>query len=225
MTVSLQKYFRILIWSKLNKLVFFTFNLFLLYSSAFGSNSDRRMDDASPLRGGAMALSPSERPAEGLKRDSLKRINNREGRKAAIMSAIVPGLGQIYNRKYWKVPIVYAGIGGFAYYGLLWNKDYQNYHNELLYRYANNQQVNSYPEYTTENLLTLKSQVKKYRDMCFIGAGIFYLLNIIDANVDGHMKSFDVSDNLSLVVKPRAFYCMDNKANFGAGLGLTLNFK
>lgn len=230
MTVSLKKYFLILTWSKLHKPLSFWLLLLLVFP-LFSESSNQKLYSASPTRGGVLSVSPGETMTKGLKfntkapKDSLKKINNRDGRRAAIMSAILPGLGQVYNKKYWKVPIVYAGIGGFAYYGMSLNSEYQNYRNELLYRYANNQQVNTFPEYTTDNLTTLKNQVKKYRDMCFIGAGIFYVLNIIDANVDGHLKNFDVSDNLSLGIRPKTFYCFNNKPTFGAGISLALNFK
>jgi len=158
-------------------------------------------------------------------KDSLKRAINRDANRASLMSALLPGLGQVYNRKYWKVPIIYAAIGGIGYFALGFQNDYQKYHNELLYRYANNLQINSYPDYTNDNLITLKNQSKKYRDMCFIGMGIFYVLNIIDANVDAHLKKFDVSDNLSLNISPKSFYCANSTFGVAGGVGLTLSFK
>ncbi len=160
-------------------------------------------------------------------RDSLKKAINRDANRASLMSAILPGAGQVYNRKYWKVPVIYAALGGIGYFAMGFNSEYQNYHNELIFRYdhAATGQINSFPEYTTANLITLKNQSKKYRDMCFIGMGIFYVLNVIDANVDAHLKKFDVSDNLSLSVVPRAFYCMQGKNNLGGGISLALHFK
>jgi len=158
-------------------------------------------------------------------RDSLKKAINRDANRASLMSALLPGLGQVYNRKYWKVPIIYAAIGGIGYFARGLNNEYQDYHNELLYRYANNQQVNTFPEYTTDNLISLKNQAKKYRDMCFIGMGIFYVLNIIDANVDAHLKKFDVSDDLSLSIAPKTFYCFQDPGHAGAGISLALHFK
>jgi hypothetical protein len=85
--------------------------------------------------------------------------------------------------------------------------------------------VNSYPEYTVDNLITLKNQSKKYRDLCFIGMGIFCVLNIIDANVDGHLKKFDVDDNLTLGIAPRALYCANSPYHFAPGISLALHFK
>lgn len=160
-------------------------------------------------------------------KDSLKKIINHDANRASLMSAILPGLGQVYNRKYWKVPIIYAAIGGIGYFAMGLNSDYQNYHHELLFRYAHisTGQVNSFPNYSIDNLLTLKNQSKKYRDMCFIGMGIFYVLNIIDANVDAHLKKFDVSDNLTLGIAPKAFYCMNSPHGVAPGISLALHFK
>ena len=141
------------------------------------------------------------------------------------MSVIVPGLGQVYNRKYWKVPVIYTALGGIGYFALQFNSEYQDYHNELLYRYNNNQQINSLPQYTTANLIVLKNQSKKYRDMCFIGMGVFYVLNIIDANVDAHLRHFDVSDNLTLSLRPQAFICVNSRSGMAGGISLDLRFK
>src|SRR6266436_4003773 len=71
-------------------------------------------------------------------------------KKATIMSAILPGLGQAYNHKYWKIPIVYAGIGSFAYLAYYTNGLYWNYKNEYIYRTKNPSSIFSFPEYTSD---------------------------------------------------------------------------
>jgi len=222
-----------LILSKVHK-PFFVLALCLFCLSNFALNTNWKKNSFSPSRGDVLATSRSEVLTEGsfwknqthpLKQDSLKRAINRDARRASLMSTVLPGLGQVYNRKYWKVPIIYAGLGGLGYFAMGLNREYQDYRNELLFRYANNQQVNSFSEYTTDNLITLKNQTKKYRDMCFIGMGIFYVLNIIDANVDAHLKKFDVSDDLTLSVAPKAFYCAQSKNGFSGGISLALHFK
>jgi hypothetical protein len=164
------------------------------------------------------------------KSDSLKKIINRDANRASLMSAILPGLGQIYNHKYWKPPIIYATLGAIGYFAMNFNSTYQNYHNELLFRYAHTSPAQLYNDpnftkYTNDNLNILKNQSKKYRDMCFIGMGIFYVLNIIDANVDAHLRKFDVSDNLTLSVAPKAFYCMESQTGIAGGISLALHFK
>lgn len=206
-------------WSKTYKLTAFLFLTFFV-SVFFPDN-----DPASLKRNIAACFNPPT--GTTLKKDSLKKAINRHANRASLMSAIVPGLGQIYNHKYWKPPIIYAALGGLGYFAFGFNGTYQKYHNELLFRYAhaNTGQINSFPEYTNDNLITLKNQSKKYRDLCFIGMGIFYVLNIVDANVDGHLRDFDVSDNLSMKISPRTFYIGQSNSNFGVGISLALHIK
>lgn len=240
MTASSKKYSLILTCSKSYRL--FLFLLVCLFCFPLGSKcesfsstekSNWNSYNSSPPRGAVAAVLRSKTVTEGsahaepyfLIRDSLKRAINREANRASLMSALLPGLGQVYNKKYWKVPVIYAALAGIGYFAVQRNQEYQDYRNELLFRYANTGQVNTFAEYSTDNLVVLKNQVKKYRDMCFIGMGIFYVLNIIDANVDAHLKHFDVSDNLSLSVRPKTYYCVSAGAGFGAGISLALSFK
>jgi hypothetical protein len=159
--------------------------------------------------------------------DSIKRVLNKDARRAALMSLIIPGLGQAYNKKLWyvKIPLIYAAFGGLGYFALKNNDKYQNYHHELEYRYTYNQTPNTFKDTTTANLIIIKDLVKKHRDFLFIGMGIVYLINIIDANVTAHLKTFDVSDKLSMSVSPRAFYCRNSPYGIAGGVSLSLNFK
>jgi hypothetical protein len=130
--------------------------------------------------------------------------------KATIMSACLPGLGQIYNDKWWKVPIVYAGLGGLGYLV------YSNYYEYRSYLHAYEFKTGDLPEGVTlnqhETELANKyadSQLQTYkesyrRDFEFYGilTVAWYGLNILDACVDGHLYSYDISDDLSLSVDP-----------------------
>lgn len=130
--------------------------------------------------------------------------------KASIMSACLPGLGQIYNGKWWKVPIVYAGLGGLGYLV------YSNYYEYRSYLHAYEFKTGDLPEGVTLNQhetdLANKyadSQLQTYkesyrRDFEFYGilTMAWYGLNILDACVDGHLYSYDISDDLSLSVDP-----------------------
>ena len=130
--------------------------------------------------------------------------------KASIMSACLPGLGQIYNGKWWKVPIVYAGLGGLGYLV------YSNYYEYRSYLHAYEFKTGDLPEGVTlnqhETELANKyadSQLQTYkesyrRDFEFYGilTVAWYGLNILDACVDGHLYSYDISDDLSLSVDP-----------------------
>lgn len=79
--------------------------------------------------------------------------------------------------------------------------------------------------YSTTDLNTQKLLYQKHFDFTVIGLGLVYILNIIDASIDGHMKTFDVSDNLSLNIKPKAFYCAQSTYGLGMGLSFALTFK
>ncbi len=151
-------------------------------------------------------------------------------RKASVMSAILPGLGQAYNRKFWKIPIVYAGLGGFGYLFYVNQQKFKYYSNNL--KWENDNDPNTLntthdPVLNTDQLLAEKAQYRKRRDLGVIGFAIFYFVNIIDANVDAHLKTFDVSDDLSLNIKPYVNYTSVGNAKpcLQNGICLQLNFK
>jgi hypothetical protein len=163
---------------------------------------------------------------------AVKKLSNKRAHTAAVMSTILPGLGQAYNKKYWKIPIVYAALAGSVVLFVFENNKYQVYHKELEYRYSHNHpdssntQIPSNLFLTPENLNTQKMVYDKYRDFSAVGILIVYALNIIDASIDGHFKTFDVSDNLSLNIKPKTFYNPQGPLGIGgAGLSLSLTFK
>lgn len=164
----------------------------------------------------------------------LNQINKNKlyskARRAAIFSACLPGLGQAYNKKYWKIPIIYAGFTGFGYLFYTNNVKYNTYRHALIisqdtanHGYAAVNGIN----WSTSQLQVQKVQFKKYRDIGAIGLGIIYLLNIIDANVDGHLKTFDVSDDLSLYIDPWQQYVSMANSQYKTvyGVSLKLNFK
>lgn len=144
-------------------------------------------------------------------------------RKATIMSACLPGLGQIYNRKYWKAPVIYAALGGLGYWGVTNQIKYKYYSNNL--RAANDDDPNTINStlYSSDQLITQKKYYQKNRDISVMLGALMYLINIIDANVDAHLKTFDVSDDLSLQVNPYSNLDYNNKLQ--AGLSLKLKFK
>ena len=149
-----------------------------------------------------------------------------EARKATIMSAIIPGLGQAYNRKWWKVPIVYAGLGGFGYLFYSNQQNFAFYGKNLKAENDGDPNTINETKYNSDQLLTLKSEYRRYRDLGVIGCAIIYVLNIVDANVDAHLKTFDVSDDLSLELKPyNNVYCFNNKMGIQTGISLNLKFK
>ncbi|MCE2740885.1 MAG: DUF5683 domain-containing protein [Sphingobacteriales bacterium] len=122
--------------------------------------------------------------------------------KATLLS-LIPGGGQIYNQKYWKVPVVYIGFGALAYSTLM----NQQYYDEVRLAYLQriNKEPVTNPEYAnvpTEMLFGLREYYRKNRDLSVIGLFGLYAFNLIDAAVDAHLREFDVTDKLSLQLKP-----------------------
>ena len=144
---------------------------------------------------------------------------------ATALSAVIPGAGQIYNRKWWKVPIVYAGLGAsgyFIYYYAVQTKSYQTE-----YRHRANGETNmlnpQYANFSDENVLALKNNYRRSMEIAIAAAAIIYALNILDATVDAHLFYFDVSDDLSLSVQP---FVRQNQfaRTTDAGVGFQLRF-
>jgi len=156
--------------------------------------------------------------------DSLKQAEREKHspRRATIYSAILPGLGQVYNKKYWKVPIIYGGFATLTYLYILNDGKYSDYLHEFTNR-MNKDSVNFNPdllEYKDENILARKNSYQKARELSIIGFVVLYALNIIDATVDGHLYAFDISDNLSMNIDP---YLAPNNYNRLNG-GITFTF-
>lgn len=140
-------------------------------------------------------------PAEISKAPSPKR--------ATLYSAILPGLGQAYNKKYWKVPIVYGGLGLSLYYILENTKQFNAFRNEYIARVDNDPATMSkeqYDIYTNATLLDIQEYYRRLRDISYISFGLVYIINIVDANVDAHLFRFDVDQDLSLSFRPNLLY-------------------
>lgn len=121
----------------------------------------------------------------------------------ATLFALIPGCGQIYNKRYWKVPVVYAGFGVLTYSLIFYNGVYNDV--RTAYKQSINNEPITDPEYANvpeDMLYNLRESYRKYRDLSAIGIGAWYAITIVDAAVDAHLKGFDVSDNLSIRVKP-----------------------
>jgi hypothetical protein len=142
--------------------------------------------------------------------------------KAAFYSAVLPGLGQIYNKRYWKVPIVYLGIGTSIYLYKLNNDDYNRFRDAYKRRLAGYTDDEFWGNGTTpivssDRLEDAQKSAKRNKDLSIAVAVVFYLLNIIDANVDAHLRQFNVNNDLTLepVFKLNP---IDTKANYSISL-------
>jgi hypothetical protein len=121
-------------------------------------------------------------------------------RKASIYSAVCPGLGQIYNHKYWKVPIVYLGLGVCVGSTIYNARNFAHYKDKYIYMLEQN--LNEYEQQTLPEVKWYKDTHKRYRDLFFIITAGFYALQIVDASVDAHLFDFDVGDDLTMIVDP-----------------------
>jgi hypothetical protein len=140
-------------------------------------------------------------------------------RKAVLFSVILPGLGQVYNHKYWKVPIIYGAGGAFAYFVNFNQVKYKKFRDA----YANgnpNQKVLIDGQYYDYDILPRgRDYYRRYRDLSVIGFGAIYLLNIIDAMVDANFYYYDVGNDLTMRIDPVIF----NNYGITSAIGLRIN--
>lgn len=129
-------------------------------------------------------------------------------RKALLYAAILPGLGQIYNKKYWKLPLVYGGFFGIGYAINFYQDNYKTYKSQLFYNLDNGYESDSESDpndpdgYTTGQLRTIVDKSRRERDFWVIMMGAMYILQIVDAHVDAHLKEFDLNPNLRVSIQP-----------------------
>ena len=145
--------------------------------------------------------------------------------KAAFYSAVLPGLGQAYNKKYWKIPIVYAAIGTGFYFYLDNNKLYKQYRNAYKRRLAGFTDDEFYgpgdtPFLSDEALIRAQRTLKRNKELSMLVTVGLYVLNIIEANVDAHLLQYNLDENLAL--KPFIDF---NNPNYTTQIGLSLNIK
>jgi hypothetical protein len=165
--------------------------------------------------------------------------------RATMLAIALPGLGQIYNRKYWKVPIVYAGFAGLIYAIDFNTKEYTTFmrayqdftdripETDSYLRLIRNVDPSTYDpvlypdtydpsnaSWYRERMLRMIDYYKKYRDLSYIGIAAWYLITILDANVDASLFNFDVSNNLDLTIAPMQVPLIEH-----AGLGLSVSLR
>lgn len=148
----------------------------------------------------------------------LQEIDPLRPSKAAFYSAILPGLGQAYNKKYWKIPLVYGAIGTSMYFYLDNNKKYHSYRDAYKKRLLGLQDEYDYLD--DSRLIAAQRFYQRNRDLSLLVTIAFYVLNIVEANVDAHLTQFNVSEKLSLA--PDIY---QNEFTAKPNIGLTFNYK
>ncbi len=141
-------------------------------------------------------------------------------RKALLYAAILPGMGQIYNKKYWKVPLVWGGMTALVIQTGIFDQGYTKYRNQLFSYLAD--PVNYKPDFNETQLRTLIDGYRRQRDFFIILTGIVYLLQMVDAHVDAHLKEFDLNPQLKLSVRPDTQ--QNNMIGRSNGFAITLTF-
>lgn len=148
-------------------------------------------------------------------------------KKATIYSALIPGLGQIYNhinmpkgskKAYWKVPLIYTGLGATGFFLISNQLTQKALKQEYTNRIDGNTTDPKWSAYDNPGVLTLYNQYLNRRDLSILGFAAVYLFQIVDANVEAHFVNFDVSEDLSLQLEPTLL------PSLSAGLTLKLNF-
>ena len=143
--------------------------------------------------------------------------------KATILAATIPGAGQAYNRKYWKIPIVYVGWAAAGYMLVTNQRSYKDSKMNYLAATDNIDSTVNQSGRTASELLLYIDGYRRYRDMSVLALLAWHGLTIIDANVDAHFFNWDVSEDLSLRIRPKALWVGLMKP--GMGLSFILNSK
>lgn len=141
------------------------------------------------------------------KNDSIVAQKEHNPKRATIYSAVLPGLGQAYNKKYWKIPIVYAGIGTIFYIAYTNGGNYSDYRKAYDYKTgiiteADDEIISIANRYSNDNLITIRDHYRRNMELSWIAMALWYGLNVIDACVDAHLFEYDINDDLTLKVEP-----------------------
>ena len=147
--------------------------------------------------------------------------------KATIMSACLPGLGQIYNKKYWKVPIIYAGFGVLSYL-IVFNTNYYLTYKSAYIESYNGDSAGNYSDivkkYPLESISSAREYYRRNLEITIIFTAILYALNIVDAAVDAHLFTYDIKNDLSFRIEPTLIPPVAQVRNYSSGIKLCLKF-
>ncbi len=162
----------------------------------------------------------------GFEKYNAENLKIHSPQRAAMYSAVLPGLGQIYNRSYWKLPLVYGGLGFLGYYLVVYNDGYQKYRDAYIYRTDGN--PNTVDEFDKgaliipmEHLAEGRDWYRRQRDLTVLGLAAVYVATILDATVEGYLFNYDVSEDLSINIKP---VVIDHISAMNPGMKISIRF-
>lgn len=191
--------------------LFITFSFFSFQLSAQQKDSVQKQISASVKKD---SVKPERIPLGLFKKDSVH-----VPRKATLRSAVIPGWGQAYNKKYWKIPIVWGALGtaaGFFVYNRREYIDARDAYRYMMDTIASNDALikPKFRPVDPEAVRQYRIAVRQYVDYSVLAFILLWGLNVVDATVDGHLKAFDVNDNLSLKINP-TYNPISKQANVG----------
>jgi hypothetical protein len=209
------------------KLLFLFMILFFQFNFSW-AQSDSTQTVIALEKGDSTSLSSPAISKKKKKGNFIKRYFQKDypsPRKAVILTAIIPGLGQIYNKKHWyiKLPLVYGAFGGLIYSIDINTRKYKHFKAEYKLLASTDPAVNEQSIYraSKEVIKVQRDKHDKWKQMSYIGIGLAYILTAAEAYTTAHLLTFDVSDDLSMQFKPS----FDVIPNSGMTAGFGVNFK
>lgn len=191
---------------------------------AFTAASQARAQTADSVRNNAPAI----KSAHMLPTDSstmAKKIKPWEPgpKKAGLYAALLPGLGQAYNRQYWKLPIVYTGLGVAGFFVVRNTKEYNKYRKAYIGRLNNDYPTDEFVGiYSREQLKQIQDDLNRDLNMTVLFSSLAYVMQILDAVTSAHLRNFDISRDISMQMRPMI---TPIGGSVGGGMGLVMNFK
>ena len=151
----------------------------------------------------------------------FEEVSELDPQRAALLSALIPGAGQIYNKQYWKVPLVWAGMFTFAHFISYNNRVYHGLRNAAVLTASG--QTNPYQSIIQSEsaLVRNRDNFRRNRDLLIITGTAFYILQIVDAHVSAHLEEFKVNDQLAIGIEPS----IQSTPLFSQALGLSFVLK
>ena len=159
--------------------------------------------------------------------DTVSVVKRHSPKKAALLSAVLPGAGQAYNKKYWKIPIVYAGLGGLGTWVGFNAVNLRGFTKAYKLELDDDPlTLGSYKGFTGATQLNVKrDDAKRNLDLSIILLSVYYTLNIVDAAVDAHLFDYSITDDLSVSLQPDFnFYQAQNQLKPRIGINFSMNF-
>lgn len=186
------------------------------------SNTSQSIDTNAVTSVDSLELKNSISKKEKKKKEKKIDTTHYSPKKAAIWGASFPGLGQIYMKKYWKLPIVYGALSATLYFVVSNGKKLRTYNGYLRNLYNNIPNPAPIDQLNLSQVETYRNNYRRNVQLTSFATVFAWGLSIVDAVVDAHLHSFDISDNLSFKVKPNINY---SNFTYYAGIGVHLNFK